>query len=283
MIGETRQLQGDSGFATPQVVVVAAVLAAISLSIVQGFRSFVADARFRQASIVAETRAEAGLERCTLATLRASDPIRGELVSDGRKAEWSFDESVVLLALESETSKINVRLAQPEIVTILFSELGLSTSQVAELREALKSVQAGSVPSLRLAFANPRITDLAGHRLDRYLTIESGTGGVDPWMASEPILMSLGGIDRELVRSFLAKRDALRTQPDSTAIAEAMLGPTATSLFAREASTFTCRAMGRASGGGTEVQVGLARVFRIDGAETGQPTYSIIDQFRSGR
>jgi general secretion pathway protein K len=174
--------------------------------------------------------------------LRAEEAARGAIeyavAQSGGGAKMAgtslitFGTTEVAVAARSESARIDLNTASPELLAGLFVQLGVAQDQasiyaarIVDWRDDDDTVEKGGaeraayravgrvdgprngpfvhVAELGLVLGVP--TSLAGAAAP-YLTVASGLEGVNPMLADPPVLLAIPGVSANGVRDFLAQR-----------------------------------------------------------------------------
>lgn len=252
---------GESGAALLIVLWMLLLLSLLAASFVITRRSDLDIARNDLESARARALADAGITRAVVA-LGESDP-RMRWRADGSLNRWAFGGGTIIVSIVSESGKIDLNAAPPDVIASLFHYAGAGDDLGAQLTaEILDRRAAGAAP---LAGADRNavgfdpsqpafvaidelggLQDMTAMLLQAVLplvTVHSGLATIDPDTAPRAVLLSLPGADEAEIDAFLAERadgaqgDALPAAPP-TSIAP-YLAPAAVSAATIRAAATT--------------------------------------------
>lgn len=200
--------------------------------------SFALSARIEgvQAKMVFDTTkarylAEAGLHRAVY-ELRNPDP-ESRWMADGRSYEMDFADAKIEIKITDETGKIDINLANEELLTGLFASLGMSEDEAMTLAQrvidwrdndnikGLDGAEDDDYEAEGFAYGAkdalfdtvPELQQVMGisyemyRQLEKAITVYSGSRNINIAYASEQALMALDGVEREDARQFIEERE----------------------------------------------------------------------------
>ncbi len=200
--------------------------------------SFALSARIEgvQAKMVFDTTkarylAEAGLHRAVY-ELRNPDP-DSRWMADGRSYEMDFADAKIEIKITDETGKIDINLANEELLTGLFASLGMSEDEAMTLAQrvidwrdndnikGLDGAEDDDYEAEGFAYGAkdalfdtvPELQQVMGisyemyRQLEKAITVYSGSRNINIAYASEQALMALDGVEREDARQFIEERE----------------------------------------------------------------------------
>jgi type II secretory pathway component PulK len=228
----------DRGFALVSVLVVAASIALLAL----GLMGLVRELATATASLrdEAENKAalEAGLNRIILAFTRTDDPLRAQLIPDGRPVSWASDGKELTLRVQAESGKLDLNAADREHIAAVVHRFLEEVDARAQFLARLDAMRAAGKPIVAVAqMLSPfdRMTD-ARDRAESYFTVLTNQRGVDPATAPTVVLDTMPRISDATRRAILAAR-AERQHPSALAIPSAEMR-----LFVSEKPVYTFKA-----------------------------------------
>jgi general secretion pathway protein K len=175
----------------------------------------------------------AGVELAAVQTFGRDPPQEGS-------SSAAIGEARVIFDYRSETARIDVNFASPELLAGLFMSLGARNNdagayaeRIVQMREptpvaasnAGAAGQGGGPPRKRfvdvaLLDLVPGIPEGLAARAKTFLTVHSGVAGVNPLIAAPEVLAALPGMTRERVRTLEGLRG--RGPIDPQALADAL-------------------------------------------------------------
>lgn len=224
---------GQSGVALILVLWVTVLLTVIASSFALSARTERVQARMIFDTTKARYLAEAGLHRAVY-ELRNPDP-NARWMADGRKYEMEFEGANVEIYIVDETGKIDINLANLELLTGLFASLGMSEDEAMTYAERVidwrdndnikglngaedEDYEAEGYPygaKDELFDTVPELQQVMGidyemyRQLESAVTVYSGNRDINIAFAPEQALMALGDISRDDVRDFIEQRNEI--------------------------------------------------------------------------
>jgi len=273
------------GIALISVLWIATLLAVMAASFVSTSRTEARLARNQLENAKAQALADAGVQRAALGLLE----LEPERVwrADGRIYSFALGEGDVAVSIRDEDGKIDLNEGPPELLTGLFTALGLEPEAAEALTERIvdfrdpdseplplgaedAAYQAAGLPDgaadrpfISVAELG-RVLGMNGDLYERirpHVTVHAGSDGVDPTRATRAVLEALPGVTPAVVERLLAAdldEDPLAAVDDDAVLAQIDLYW----LPSREA-VFTVRSEGRTAGGGRFVR---EAVIELDGS-----------------
>jgi general secretion pathway protein K len=227
----------ERGIALILVIWVVTLLLAIAGSFLYAMRT---DARAaRNAAVIArgDALAQAAVSRAIIELFKpqGSPEVWGR---DGQARRWAFEGAEVTVRLSNESAKIDVNTANNELLKGLFRYAGLSEEDAAKLLDAvldwrdpdsLKRLNGAEEPDYAQAGLKGRPANypfqsteelqlVLGMRAETYqriapmITVYSRQSGVNPHLATRPVLLAIPGVTQLAVDQFLVERDAARAE-----------------------------------------------------------------------
>jgi general secretion pathway protein K len=250
-------------------------------------------------SVRAEAVAAAGVRRAILGLLAEEKERRWPIDGQPRAIPWP--NALLLASVRSESAKIDLNQAPPELLTRLFEnrlpegEAERLVTVVLAQRERLagpaeqasdprssrsarsakraQTQRTGAGPGPQAFSSVDELVQLPGfdpervRRVRPFLTVHSGQAQVDAASADEEVLAAVPGVSREAARQFVEER-AARSTPDGEPLDLSSLGEGATYLEASSRSRVAnVRAVARLNAGGAAL---VEAVVQLGGSESFQ-------------
>lgn len=181
----------------------------------------------------AEALADAGVQRAIYGLLKPiTDPaLRWQ--GNGRVHLWEYEGEIIRITLRSESAKIDINTANPELMKGLLRSAGLDGQALDRLLDALQDwrdaddlrrlngaekddyaaagktyVPANSnfqtIDEMRLVLG---MTDAIFRQIKGHITVYSGQAGINSTIASREVLLALPGVDPSSVDAYIASRN----------------------------------------------------------------------------
>ena len=157
-----------------------------------------------------------------------------DLPADGRLREWQFDGVSIKVGLVGESAKINLNMADEELLLGGFLSAGIEQEEAESLRDAVMDWRDADDIHRLLGAEDPEyenegysygaadkkfesVTELGlvmgmtqevMTRVEPLFTVYSNAKTINPDFASREVLLSIPGISEELVDQFIADREA---------------------------------------------------------------------------
>lgn len=296
-----RNRTGHHGQQGAALVVVLWLLAALSLgaaTFASAMRTEITVGRNEVANANARALADAGIHRGIVALFDNGG--EEEWPADGSVREFEFGGANIVLSLHSETGKIDLNAASPELLGGLMQSVGLDRHDAEAVAEAImdwrdedelkrpRGAETATYEAERLPYGakNGRfesvdeLQQIMGisrqlfRRLAPLVTIYSGSAGIDQGVASRQTLLALPGVDTAEVEALLEIRQQNRyTASPEPELALSNVGEW---LDAAEGRVYTVRSEARLPAGAVFVREAV--VWLPDG---GDRLFWILD-WRSG-
>ena len=228
-------MKRQAGVALILVLWVTVLLTVIAGSFSLSARTEGVQARMVFDNTKARYLAEAGLHRA-IYELRNPDP-DSRWVADGRKYKMDFAGSEIDISIIDETGKIDINLANDELLIGLFASLGMSedeatmfTQRVIDWRDnddikgfdgaedddyeaegykyGAKDALFDTVPELQQVMG---VSYEMYKKLEPAITVYSGSRDVNIAYAPQQALMALDGVEREDAQQFIEDRELVET------------------------------------------------------------------------
>ena len=212
----------------------------VLLTVIAGSFSLSARTEGVQAKMVFDTTraryfAEAGLHRAVY-ELRNPDP-DSRWIADGRKYKMDFAGAQIDISIIDETGKIDINLANDELLRGMFASLGMSEDDALTLTERvidwrdndnIKGLNGAEDDDYEaegykygakdaLFDTVPELQQVMGvdyemyKKLEPAITVYSGSRDLNVAYASEQALMALDGVGRDEAQQFIADRELIDT------------------------------------------------------------------------
>jgi len=224
-------MRKQSGVAIILVLWVTVLLTVIASSFALSARVEGVQAKMVFDTTKARYLAEAGLHRAVY-ELRNPDP-DSRWMADGRKYEMEFGGAKIEIKITDETGKIDINLANEELLTGLFASLGMSDDEASTLAQRVidwrdndnikgfdgaededyesegyaygaKDALFDTVPELQQVMG---VSYEMYRQLEDAITVYSGSRNINLAYAGERALMALDGVEREDARQFIEERE----------------------------------------------------------------------------
>ncbi len=224
-------MKKQSGVAIILVLWVTVLLTVIASSFALSARVEGVQAKMVFDTTKARYLAEAGLNRAVY-ELRNPDP-DSRWIADGRNYEMEFGGAKIEIKITDETGKIDINLANEELLTGLFASLGMSEDEAMTLAQRVidwrdndnikgfdgaededyeaegyaygaKDALFDTVPELQQVMG---VTYEMYRQLENAITVYSGSRNINLAYAGEQALMALDGVEREDARQFIEERE----------------------------------------------------------------------------
>lgn len=220
---ETRRRPGERGAALLLVLWMLLLMSLLAAAFVSTTRSDLATARNAVESARARALADAGISRAVIALSESDPSFRWR--ADGTPYRWAFGGGTVTIAIVSETGKIDLNAAPPEMLESLFRHAGAGdgaagiAQAMLDRRQAQPGAQAPDDDRVTIDPNEPAfaaIDDLGGvlgmtapllHAVLPLVTVFSHAPTVDPVAAPRDVLLSLPGADPAEIEAFIAARE----------------------------------------------------------------------------
>jgi general secretion pathway protein K len=223
------------GIALILVIWVSTLLMVIAGSFVYAMRT---DAKAaRNAALIAqgEALAQAAVARAVMELYKGQGSPE-VWKRDGEARSWAFDGVEVTIRLSDESAKIDINTANNDLLKGLFRYAGLSEEDAAKLLDAVldwrdpddlkrpNGAEAADYEQAGLKYrpanypfqSTEELQLVLGFRPELYqriapmITVYSRQPGVNPHLATRPVLTLIPGVTPEQVDQFLAERDLAR-------------------------------------------------------------------------
>jgi general secretion pathway protein K len=185
----------------------------------------------------AEAAADAGVQRGIFEMYR-NDNSQDRWLRDGTPHDWAFDGIPVRVELRDESAKIDINTAANPLIRGLLVNSGLNDEDADRLLDAIldwrdpdslkrpNGAEEADYRGAGLTYkpanapfqAIEELQLVLGMRPDIYrriapsITVFSRQPGVNPQLASRDVLLSIPGLNAEIVDQYIARRDEARTQ-----------------------------------------------------------------------
>jgi hypothetical protein len=236
MTTRRRILREDDGFALVSVVMLAAVIAALTIGITAATRRIAYQSDHLAQAIETRALTEAGLNRIIAAYQNRDDPLRERLKPDGRPVPWDFARENLTLSVQAESGKLDLNAAGREQIATLLAEV-LPAPAPAAILQRVDEARAGRARVGAPAALLSPLERMSVRRdaLERHFTTLTEQRGVDPATAPERVL-----------RALLPPAEHDRMIEARARGAAPPIGPQSRALFVNERPIYTFRAELRA-------------------------------------
>jgi general secretion pathway protein K len=286
-----RTLGTSQGFALISVLWVTSLLAVMAVSFASSSRTEALLARNVAENAKAEALADGAVHRAVLGLLD-TDP-ETAWRPDRTTRAYSFGDGNVQVQIEDEDGKIDLNSAPLELLAGLFRTVGLDRDQAQAMADRVADFRDGDVdpepqgaeeaayrdagldhgPANRPFATESKLLHVLGmtqdlyQRVRPYVTVYSGSEGIDPLRAARPVLAALPGATPELVEALLSAEPG--TNPLPAIQDSAQVSGLESYLIRSREVIYTIRALARAAGGTflreavVELSVGPDRPFLV--------------------
>ncbi len=220
----------QKGIALVLVLWVALLMTVIAGSFALSARTESVQSRILFNQVQAEFLAEAGLNRAVF-ELRNPDP-ETRWIADGRPYEFTLNEAKISVQITDESGKIDLNLANEELLVGLFASVGVEFDEALALSDKIQDWRDPD-EEVRLAGAEdedyfaagyshgakdapfdtvPEILQVMGMSYELYrkiepaITVYSGRGNLNLAFAPKEALMALDGINAQIAEDYIAQR-----------------------------------------------------------------------------
>ena len=229
---------GDRGFALIAVLLIATILAGISVGLMVLARQAAEESEDITANIENRAAGQGGLNRMILAYAEPGDPFRERLVGDGRAVAWDFAGKNIILCVQAESGKVDLNAGNRDHIAALIRRLvaeqevqGRFLARLDEARvrqQLITSVSALLPPFDRMTTRRDLI--------EAHFTTLTGQRGFDPRTAPQAVIETAPGLPDMAREEILSARAAGRMlDPRNVAFAPAQ-------MFMAEKPVYTLRA-----------------------------------------
>jgi len=220
----------QQGIALVLVLWVALLMTVIAGSFALSARTESVQSRILFNQVQAQFLAEGGLNRAVF-ELRNPDP-ETRWIADGRSYEFNLDEAKISVQITDESGKIDLNLANEELLVGLFASVGVEFDDALALSDKIQDWRDPD-EEVRLAGAEdsdyfsagyaygakdapfdtvPELLQVMGMDYDLYrkiepaITVYSGRGNLNLAFAPKEALMALDGITPQLAEDYINQR-----------------------------------------------------------------------------
>lgn len=223
----------QTGIALVLVLWILSLLAVIASSFVFSTRTDT----FLTANLVglarAEALADAGVQRALYALLKPSADPAVRWKGDGQMHLWEYEGEVIRITLRSESAKIDINNANPELIKGLLRNAGVDGQALEGLLDAMQDwrdaddlrrpngaekedyAAAGkthgpansnfqTIDELRQVLG---MNDAVYRRIAGQITVYSGQAGINSSIAGRDVLLAIPGVDPAAVDAYIASRN----------------------------------------------------------------------------
>lgn len=226
MVSQRKQ----QGIALVLVLWVALLMTVIAGSFALSARTESVQSRILFNQVQAEFLAEAGLNRAVF-ELRNPDP-ETRWIADGRAYEFTLNEAKISVQITDESGKIDLNLANEELLVGLFASVGVEFDEALALSDKIQDWRDPD-EEVRLAGAEdadyfaagyihgakdapfdtvPEVLQVMGMTYELYrkiepaITVYSGRGNLNLAFAPKEALMALDGINAQMADDYINQR-----------------------------------------------------------------------------
>lgn len=220
----------QQGIALVLVLWVALLMTVIAGGFALSARTESVQSRILFNQVQAEFLAEAGLNRAVF-ELRNPDP-ETRWIADGRAYEFNLDEAKISVQITDESGKIDLNLANEELLVGLFASVGVDFDEALALSDKIQDWRDPD-EEVRLAGAEdadyfaagyshgakdapfdtvPEVLQVMGMSYDLYrkiepaITVYSGRGNLNLAFAPKEALVALDGINAQMAEDYISQR-----------------------------------------------------------------------------
>ncbi len=220
----------QKGIALVLVLWVALLMTVIAGGFALSARTESVQSRILFNQLQAEFLAEAGLNRAVF-ELRNPDP-ETRWIADGRPYEFTLNEAKISVQITDESGKIDLNLANEELLVGLFASVGVDFDEALALSDKIQDWRDPD-EEVRLAGAEdadyfaagyahgakdapfdtvPELLQVMGMTYDLYqkiepaITVYSGRGNLNLAFAPKEALMALDGINAQMAEDYINQR-----------------------------------------------------------------------------
>ena len=220
----------QQGIALVLVLWVALLMTVIAGGFALSARTESVQSRILFNQVQAEFLAEAGLNRAVF-ELRNPDP-ETRWIADGRAYEFNLDEAKISVQITDESGKIDLNLANEELLVGLFASVGVDFDEALALSDKIQDWRDPD-EEVRLAGAEdadyfaagyshgakdapfdtvPEVLQVMGMNYDLYrkiepaITVYSGRGNLNLAFAPKEALVALDGINAQMAEDYISQR-----------------------------------------------------------------------------
>jgi len=220
----------QKGIALVLVLWVALLMTVIAGGFALSARTESVQSRILFNQVQAEFLAEAGLNRAVF-ELRNPDP-ETRWIADGRAYEFTLNEAKISVQITDESGKIDLNLANEELLVGLFASVGVEFDQALALSDKIQDWRDPD-EEVRLAGAEdadyfaagyahgakdapfdsvPEVLQVMGMSYELYrkiepaITVYSGRGNLNLAFAPKEALMALDGINAQMAEDYINQR-----------------------------------------------------------------------------
>jgi hypothetical protein len=232
-----RRLLDDDGFALVAVLIMATIIAGISIALMLLAQEIGKEGAAVSADIETRHLAEAGVNRIILAFSVPGDPLRARLIADGRPVTWQFADSQMTLCVEAESGKLDVNAGPRDHIQALIEHLIPESEPRSNFIGLIDRARAQGefIPSV-VTLLSPfdRMTSRRD-LVQKHFTVLTGQHGFDPRTAPAAIIQTAPGLTSDLKEQILTARAA------GLAIGSPILGAAPSQTFVSEKPIYTVR------------------------------------------
>ncbi|MCX7544082.1 type II secretion system minor pseudopilin [Marinicella gelatinilytica] len=220
----------QQGIALVLVLWVALLMTVIAGSFALSARTESVQSRILFNQVQAEFLAEAGLNRAVF-ELRNPDP-ETRWIADGRPYEFTMNEAKISVQITDESGKIDLNLANEELLVGLFASVGVEFDEALALSDKIQDWRDPD-EEVRLAGAEdadyfaagyahgakdapfdtvPELLQVMGidyalyRKIEPAITVYSGRGNLNLAFAPKEALMALDGINAQMAEDYVNQR-----------------------------------------------------------------------------
>lgn len=220
----------QQGIALVLVLWVALLMTVIAGSFALSARTESVQSRILFNQVQAEFLAEAGLNRAVF-ELRNPDP-ETRWIADGRSYEFTMNEAKISVQITDESGKIDLNLANEELLVGLFASVGVEFDEALALSDKIQDWRDPD-EEVRLAGAEdadyfaagyahgakdapfdtvPELLQVMGidyalyRKIEPAITVYSGRGNLNLAFAPKEALMALDGINAQMAEDYVNQR-----------------------------------------------------------------------------
>ena len=198
----------ESGMVLVAVLWTMVLLGMLAAALVAMSRSDARNVSLDRDQLQARENVQAGIN---LAIVALTDPSQHWPV-DGTQQTITFDKVPVVVAVTSESGKIDLNNADPDLIRGLLTAVGEGPGAADEItNEIIAQRESGGFTNMAEILQLPGVSGDLYDRLAPNLTLYSGSSSVDPSTGSIDVLLAIPGNTRADAEAEMARR----TSPDS--------------------------------------------------------------------
>jgi len=203
-------IDDDQGFALVTALILSLIVGGIALMIQLGVRQTTSYANALEDDAQMKSALEAGLNRAISAYASSDDPMRAQLVADGRPVHWQFEDKVLRLSVQAESGKWDLNAANrtqiSSLLTALFEDENFCSSVLDRIDSFRSSGQA--IDTIEMVLSPLDRLSARRRIIEDHFTTFTNQIGIDPKTAPKETIEAIQGMPAIAKRELITQRSA---------------------------------------------------------------------------